>query len=283
LEALSAAGGLPSVDEQTFDMLLAHLSGQFPVQTRSLAADVLAQSRLTPKQLARLADASVHVGPMELDRVLAAFAQSNDEKLGLQLTRNLRRSTAAASLPGDKLLAHFASFSAGVRAGARELQKSLEMSVAEQREQLQSLLTSLPEGDVRRGQQVFHSEQAACYACHQMGYLGGNIGPDLTRIGGIRSDRDLLEAILYPSTSFVRSFEPVNIVTTSGLVHTGLLREDNGLEVVITTSQRKNLRIARDEIEEMQPGKVSIMPAGLDKQLTPQQLADLLQFLRSTR
>lgn len=283
LEALAATGGGAAVDEATFNMLLDHLGLNHPVATRSLAADVLAQGRLNNEQLGRLADAVSDVGPLELERVLATFTRSQDEKLGLRLTHSLRRSTAAASLPGDKLLARFASFPATVQTDARELQKSLEMSVAQQREQLQSLLASLPAGDVRRGQQVFHSEKAACYACHAMGYLGGNIGPDLTRIGGIRQDRDLLESILYPSASFVRSYEPVNVVTTSGVVITGLLREDNGLEVVITTSERKNVRLTRDEIEEIQPGTVSVMPAGLDKQLTPQQLADLLEFLRSTR
>jgi len=283
LEALAAVGGLSQIDDGVFELLVAHLAANHPVQTRSLAADVLARSRLTPSQLAALANAVSDIGPLELDRVLATFAQTSDEKLGLQLTSSLRRSPAAASLPSDKLLAHFKSFSASVQADAQALQKSLELSVAEQREQLQSLLTSLPQGDVRRGQLVFHSEKAACYACHAMGYLGGNIGPDMTRIGSIRSDRDLLESILYPSASFVRSYEPVNVVTNRGQVISGLLREDNGLEVVVTNSERKHLRIARDEIDEIQPGTVSIMPAGLDKQLTPQQLADLLEFLRSTR
>ena len=116
-----------------------------------------------------------------------------------------------------------------------------------------------------------------------MGYLGGNAGPDLTRIGRIRSDRDMLEAILYPSASFVRSYEPYQVVTVDGQIHVGILREDNALEVVLTNTERKNVRIARSEIDEMQRAQVSIMPAGLDKQLSKQQMADLLEFLRSTR
>jgi hypothetical protein len=40
-----------------------------------------------------------------------------------------------------------------------------------------------------------------------MGYLGGKVGPDLTSVGQIRTERDLLEAVVYPSASFVRSYE----------------------------------------------------------------------------
>ena len=44
----------------------------------------------------------------------------------------------------------------------------------------------------------FHSEKAACFTCHAIGYRGGDVGPDLTKVGQIRSERDLLEAIVYP-------------------------------------------------------------------------------------
>ena len=59
-------------------------------------------------------------------------------------------------------------------------------------------MATLSAGDVRRGQLIFHSEKAACYSCHAIGYRGGNVGPDLTRIGSVRADRDLLEAIVFP-------------------------------------------------------------------------------------
>ena len=53
---------------------------------------------------------------------------------------------------------------------------------------------------------MFNSAKTNCIACHKVGYVGGTAGPDLTRIGGVRSERDLLEAVLYPSASFVRSW-----------------------------------------------------------------------------
>ncbi len=96
-------------------------------------------------------------------------------------------------------------------------------------------MPTLAAGDVRRGQLVFHSEKAACYSCHAIGYRGGNVGPDLTRIGSVRSDRDLLEAILFPSASLVRSFEPVAIATRDGKVYNGLIRGEDADELVLAT------------------------------------------------
>ena len=58
---------------------------------------------------------------------------------------------------------------------------------------IEELLTLLPSGDIKRGQLVFNSQKAACASCHAIGYLGGTVGPDLTHIGKIRSERDLLE------------------------------------------------------------------------------------------
>jgi putative heme-binding domain-containing protein len=145
------------------------------------------------------------------------------------------------------------------------------------------MLGSLKDGDVRRGQLVFNSAKAACASCHAIGYLGGKIGPDLTHIGKIRADRDLLEAIIFPSASFVRSYEPVQVTTTRGKIHNGLVRKDSPEEVVLTTSATEEIRIPRKEIEDIQPSKVSIMPAGMDKVLSTQELADLVAFLRACK
>jgi putative heme-binding domain-containing protein len=144
-------------------------------------------------------------------------------------------------------------------------------------------MTTLSAGDVRRGQFTFHSEKAACFSCHAIGYRGGTVGPDLTRIGSIRSDRDLLEAIVYPSASLVRSFEPIAVATNDGKVYNGLLRGETADELVLATGVNQESRVSRSQIEEIRPSTVSIMPAGLDQQLTPQELADLVAFLKACK
>ena len=100
------------------------------------------------------------------------------------------------------------------------------MDVAKQRARLEELLATLQGGDVRRGQAVFNSTKASCSACHAIGYMGGNVGPDLTHIAKIRNERDLLESIVFPSASIVRSYEPVAIATKDGKLFNGLIRRE---------------------------------------------------------
>ena len=52
---------------------------------------------------------------------------------------------------------------------------------------------------------------------------------------------------------------------------------------LLVGSLSRPVRIARDDIEEIQPSKVSVMPAGLDQQLTPRELADLVAFLKACK
>ena len=108
-------------------------------------------------------------------------------------------------------------------------------------------------------------------------------GPISREIGAVRADRDLLEAIVFPSASFVRSFEPIAVATKDGKVFNGLLRGETADELILATGVNQEARISRGDIEEMRPGTVSVMPAGLDQQLSPQELADLVAFLKACK
>jgi putative heme-binding domain-containing protein len=222
-------------------------------------------------------------GPVEVDRLLAAFEQSSDETLGLKVLSALSSSPALPSLRADSVKAHLAKYGPVVQKEIQNLLAKINVDAARQKAQLEQLLPTMSAGDIRRGQLVFHSEKAACYSCHAIGYRGGNVGPDLTRIGSIRSERDLLEAIVFPSASLVRSFEPIAVATRDGKVYNGLIRGENADELTLATGANQEARIVRHEIEEMRPSTVSVMPAGLDQQLTPQELADLVAFLKACR
>ena len=252
-----------------------------PVGVRALAADVLGREKLTSEQLARLTDALKVVGPLELDRLLEAFKGSTDEEVGHKLIAALRTANARSSLRPETLKPRLAKFGPALAPEAEALYADLLHDSAQQRARLEGLLTKLAKGDIRRGQVVFQSQKAACYSCHSIGYKGGNVGPDLTRIGKIRSERDLLEAIVFPSASFVRSFEPMSVITKAGKTYNGLVRKDTPDEMVLAISGTEEVHVARGDIEEVQPSRVSVMPAGLDKQLTQQELADLVAFLKA--
>jgi putative heme-binding domain-containing protein len=282
LDALAAVpGGLARVEPSLFSFLRDQLEPDQPVANRGLAADVLSRARLNSEQLMALTESLKTVGPMEMDRLLEPFAQSSDEKVGRALIAALKASPIKSSLRVAMLKPRLAKFGAPVQQQAEELYASINVDEAKQRARLEELLASLRGGDIRRGQVIFHSPKAACASCHAIGYLGGNIGPDLTHVGKIRSERDLLEAIVYPSASFVRSYEPVVVTTKDGKIFNGVVRKDAPDELVLATGANQEVRLPRNDIEDMQPSKVSIMPAGLDQQLTPRELADLVAFLKA--
>jgi putative membrane-bound dehydrogenase-like protein len=284
LAALAAVpGGLRDVPAALFDLLLAHLDREQPVAIRSLAVDVLTRAKLSSEQLLALAARLESVGPMELERLLEPFAQSTDEMVGVALLAALKKAEARSSLRVDAVKQRLAKYPTPVQKQAEELYSLLDVDREKQRAKLEELLASTKDGDVRRGQAVFHSTKAACFSCHAVGYRGGTVGPDLTRIGAIRTERDLLESIVFPSASFVRGYEPVLVATKDGKSHNGLLRKDTPEEIVLVIAADKEERIARADIEAIEPSKVSVMPAGLDQQLTVRELADLVAFLKACK
>jgi putative heme-binding domain-containing protein len=199
------------------------------------------------------------------------------------MVASLKASSSRSSVRADVLRPILAKYPAAVHREGDALLASLTADTAEQARRLEALLAALPGGDIARGQAVFNSPKVACSSCHAIGYLGGRIGPDLTRIGEVRTPRDLLEAIVYPSASFARGYEPVVIRTRSGELRTGVLRNNELPDEIVLANEREEIRIPRRDIAEMQPGTTSLMPPGLADQLTRQELADLVAFLKGTR
>ncbi len=105
----------------------------------------------------------------------------------------------------------------------------------------------------------------------------------MSKIGQIRAKADLLEAVVFPSASFARGYESFSVVTDSGQVYTGILGRQTPDSIYLRTAQREEVRINRSEIEQMAPAKVSIMPQGFDKVLSPEDLRDVFAFLQSLK
>lgn len=284
LDALAAIQeGLTAVAPDLFDLLRSGLESTRPPAIRVAAAGILEKARLNREQLLALAEKLRSAGPLELPRLLPAFDHAGDETVGLQMVAALEQSKSRSGLRPDILRPRLAKYPESVQERGEELLASLNADSAKQARRLEELLATLSGGDIRRGQEIFNGPKAACFSCHAIGYMGGRIGPDLTRIGQIRGERDLLEAIIFPNASFARGYEPISVTTTSGEVHGGVLRSDTRDEVVLGTGAGQEIRITRQRIKDMQAGTVSLMPSGLDQQLTRQELADLLAFLKATR
>jgi len=286
-ERVSALGAMPgpvNIEElELFDLLLKAIEPSQSAYTRSAATSLLAKAKLSNGQRLELAEAMRGVSPLDAPRLLPAFEKSPNEALGLKLVAALKDSTGLRGLRVDLLKPLFAKYPKTVQDAGAELLALLNADAGKQRAHLETLLPTLKDGDVARGHAVFNSQKSACFSCHAIGYRGGKLGPDLTRIGQVRTEMDLLESIIYPSASFVRSYEPFTVVVKGGEDVTGIVRKDAPDEVVLANGPETEARIARAEVVEMRPGKVSLMPDGMEQALTRQELADLLAFLRAAK
>ncbi len=282
---LDAAAAVPAgtpLPAPLFDWLTSRLD---PAQTplvRSAAIGILARARLDLVQRLALVDVLQTAGPLELPKLLDALASAPDEAVGLKALAILEKSKAAAGLRPDQFQGWLGKYPATVGAAGAPLLARINVEAAQEKSHLEEIASALPPGDVRRGQTLFNHPKVACSTCHRMGYLGGSVGPDLTRIGEVRTHRDLLESILYPSLSFVRSYESMVVATRSGELVNGIVKREDDRGIQLVTGPNAEQEIARAEISELRPGTVSIMPAGLEQQLSRQELSDLVTFLKNT-
>ncbi len=139
-------------------------------------------------------------------------------------------------------------------------------------------------GDAARGKLVFTANSAAqCKTCHKAGEVGETVGPDLSKIGAKYDKAKLLEQILEPSKSIDPAFITYLLETKDGQVISGLAVEKTATGVVLKDAQGKTVRLANGEIERMVPQSRSLMPELLLRDLTAQQVADLLAFLAGLR
>jgi hypothetical protein len=88
-----------------------------------------------------------------------------------------------------------------------------------------------------------------------------------------------LSNVFDPSLVIGRSYQAQTVVTTDGRILTGLLAEDSPQRVVLKLQGGKLETIARADVEQMEVSKLSMMPENLEKQLKPEELADLFAFL----
>ena len=105
------------------------------------------------------------------------------------------------------------------------------------------MLDLVSQADPQRGIQVFLGQKAACSTCHKAAGLGGITGPHLQGVGKRRTQRDLIESILFPSASLVQSFEPWIVETSDGRTVSGVLLEDKPDEIVLSAGADKMFRL----------------------------------------
>ncbi len=130
-------------------------------------------------------------------------------------------------------------------------------------------------GDPFRGREVY---KKLCGQCHKLFGQGQEVGPDLTSNGRNSFDQ-LLSNVFDPSLVIGAAYQARTVVTDEGKVLTGLVVEDSPQRVVLKLQGGKQEVIPRDRIEAMQVSRLSMMPEDIEKQLKPQEIADLFAYL----
>jgi putative membrane-bound dehydrogenase-like protein len=284
LAALRAgvAGGA-TLEEPSFALLAGEALEEETTPEKLEAIRVLGSAVLSAEQLLKLAKLAAEAGPVELPTLVAAFERGPaDEPVGRALVAALARTAGLWSIHADRLEKLLARYPAAVRAEGEPLLARLRVDPARQAERLAALERSLAEGDPTRGRAVFFGK-AKCFVCHRVGAEGGIVGPDLSKIGAIRERRDLLEAIAAPSAGFARGYEPMLVSMKDGATYTGRILREAADQIELIDAEARTTRLKRDEIFQMIPNRVSVMPEGLDRLLEPAELSDVIAFLRGLR
>jgi putative heme-binding domain-containing protein len=132
-------------------------------------------------------------------------------------------------------------------------------------------------GSADRGRGVFLKR---CSTCHRVGSEGHAVGPDLASTLN-KSPADLLMAILDPNREAQPNFVSYTLVTTEGLIHNGIIAAESSASVTLRRAEGKEDQVLRAQIEELVSSGKSLMPEGLEKDIAPAEMADLLAYLKS--
>jgi len=161
----------------------------------------------------------------------------------------------------------------------RDAARSILGAVAENRKKVvadyQAALSLA--ADAGRGRQVYAK---TCAGCHRAGSEGFAVGPDLVSTQN-KSPDDLLIALLDPNREAQPAYINYSAQTVDGKVFAGIIAAENAASVTLKRAEAKEDVVQRENLDVLASSGQSLMPEGLEKDLTPQQVADVLAFIKS--
>lgn len=276
------SGQLAALTDPAFELLVQLLSAGSPKE-RFEAARKIGACTLTAGQRESLAGELAAASPAMLTELIRPYGRSVTSADGRAFLEALRNARSLTSISAEELTTLVKNFPADLQPAAQEIVGILKGHRQQQLDRLNALLPKLRSGNVQRGAELFFAEKSKCATCHRIGDQGAKIGPDLSNIGANRAGQDLLESILFPSATIVRDYEPYSLITSDGRVLTGLIARETTETLYLQPQSGDVIAVPRSEIDELAPGTVSIMPAGLDQTLSEQDLADIVAFLQSRK
>jgi putative heme-binding domain-containing protein len=132
--------------------------------------------------------------------------------------------------------------------------------------------------DTKRGREIFEQQ---CIKCHQLNGRGIAVGPDLAAVQN-RPDESLLIDILDPSSAITVGYKSYQVVTQNGKVLSGMLAEETATSITLRREKGEQDIILRKDIDSMLASAKSLMPEGLEKEISLQDMANLIGYLRES-
>ena len=138
---------------------------------------------------------------------------------------------------------------------------------------------ALAGGDALRGREVFARN---CASCHKVEGLGKDVGPDISDTR-TKTEEMLLGDILDPNRAIDGAYVAQAVTTASGRLRVGVIKGASGGSITLVLADGTVENLARGDIEEIVSTGKSLMPEGLEKTISPEQMADLIRYLKDWR
>lgn len=225
------------------EAIVSRMKGWTPAVKAEAVNVLLARGDLTKALLAGIEDGILQMADLSLDKK-QSLASHPDKEIAVLAKKLLERGGGLPNADRQKVLAEF-------------------MPLAEQT------------GDVAMGKEVFKKQ---CMKCHTHSGEGTKIGPDLTGMA-VHPKKELLGHILDPSASVEGNFRTYTVVTLEGQVLSGMLAGESKTALELFDAEAKRHAILREDIEELVASPKSLMPEGFEKQVSKEQMVNLLEFL----
>jgi putative membrane-bound dehydrogenase-like protein len=285
LEALRAVvPRQPKLSPAEFDLLLQLVKKDAEPLTRLAVAEVAGRAQLTDMQAHKLLQAVRGDPLLSPTHLLPALPKALSSETATTLLEYFTEALKRGWHPGEKELKGVLDrLPKSAQAKGQAVLALWQKQAESQQAQLAQFAPLLLGGDAQRGAQVFFGKKVACSACHRVGDKGGQVGPNLSKIGAIRSGPDLLESIVFPSATFAQGYEPYLVTTTSGQVFTGVIARKTAQILVLRDASGAEKLIPSKAIDTIVPQKTSLMPAGLPSAMTVDEFRDLLAYLQALK
>lgn len=274
-DALAALATLK--DGQLDGLIAASLQDPKPI-VRATARRLLSESK-PADALPLLEQALQSEERIERQSAYAALGKINGEAADALLARQLDL-LLDGKVPADSQL-DLLDATAARKTEQLEQKRNAYESRRPADDPLAAFRETLAGGDAERGEQIFFERaEVYCVRCHRVNGRGGDVGPELSKIGAEKKRDYLLESIVTPNKQIAKNFESVLIVDDQGQVFSGIVKAENDQQLQLVTAEAKLVTIPKSKIEERREGK-SAMPEDLVKKLSKRELRDLIEYLSS--